>query len=142
MIVAKNHQRFSLRPSKILVLASVGLAVWILLFLILLPIVFWIKFPSIISVGLFFYQSITALRLAQMEELVFNSETELWNLYGRDDLTELRLQPDQFITDWLIIIYFRTPEGFIFRRAITKDVVNSAEHHQLRSLLLSRSIWH
>jgi hypothetical protein len=124
------------------VLASVGLAVWILLFLILLPIVFWIKFPSIISVGLFFYQSITALRLAQMEELVFNSETDLRNLYDRDDLTELRLQPDQFITDWLIIIYFRTPEGFIFRRAITKDVVNSAEHHQLRSLLLSRSIWH
>ena len=123
-------------------LASVGLAVWILLFLILLPIVFWIKFPSIISVGLFFYQSITALRLAQMEELVFNSETDLRNLYDRDDLTELRLQPDQFITDWLIIIYFRTPEGFIFRRAITKDVVNSAEHHQLRSLLLSRSIWH
>lgn len=142
MIVAKNHQRFSLRPSKILVLASVGLAVWILLFLILLPIVFWIKFPSIISVGLFFYQSITALRLAQMEELVFNSETDLRNLYDRDDLTELRLQTDQFITDWLIIIYFRTPEGFIFRRAITKDVVNSAEHHQLRSLLLSRSIWH
>jgi hypothetical protein len=142
VIVAKNHQRFSLRPSKILVLASVGLAVWILLFLILLPIVFWIKFPSIISVGLFFYQSITALRLAQMEELVFNSETDLRNLYDRDDLTELRLQTDQFITDWLIIIYFRTPEGFIFRRAITKDVVNSAEHHQLRSLLLSRSIWH
>jgi len=124
------------------VLASVGLAVWILLFLILLPIVFWIKFPSIISVGLFFYQSITALRLAQMEELVFNSETDLRNLYDRDDLTELRLQTDQFITDWLIIIYFRTPESFIFRRAITKDVVNSAEHHQLRSLLLSRSIWH
>ena len=142
MIVAKNHQRFSLRPSKILVLASVGLAVWILLLLILLPIVFWIKFPSIISVGLFFYQSITALRLAQMEELVFNSETDLRNLYDRDDLTELRLQTDQFITDWLTIIYFRTPEGFIFRRAITKDVVNSAEHHQLRSLLLSRSIWH
>jgi hypothetical protein len=142
VIVAKNHQRFSLRPSKILVLASVGLAVWILLFLILLPIVFWIKLPSIISVGLFFYQSITALRLAQMEELVFNSETDLRNLYDRDDLTELRLQTDQFITDWLIIIYFRTPEGFIFRRAITKDVVNSAEHHQLRSLLLSRSIWH
>lgn len=138
MIVAKNHQRFSLKPSKTLVLASVGLAVWILLLLILLPIVFWIKFPSIISVGLFFYQSITALRLAQMEELVFNSETDLRNLYDRDDLTELRLQPDQFITDWLIIIYFRTPEGFIFRRAITKDVVNSAEHHQLRSLLLSR----
>jgi hypothetical protein len=124
------------------VLASVGLAVWILLLLILLPIVFWIKLPSIISVGLFFYQSITALRLAQGEELVFNSETDLRNLYDRDDLTELRLQPDQFITDWLIIIYFRTPEGFIFRRAITKDVVNSAEHHQLRSLLLSRSIWH
>ena len=123
-------------------LASVGLAVWILLLLILLPIVFWIKLPSIISVGLFFYQSITALRLAQMEELVFNSETDLRNLYDRDDSTELRLQPDQFITDWLIIIYFRTPEGFIFRRAITKDVVNSAEHHQLRSLLLSRSIWH
>lgn len=142
MIVAKNHQRFSLRPSKILVLASVGLAVWILLLLILLPIVFWIKLLAIISVGLFFYQSITAMRLALMEELVFNSETDLWNLYGRDDLTELRLQPDQFITDWLIIIYFRTPEGFIFRRAITKDVVNSAEHHQLRSLLLSRSIWH
>ena len=142
MIVAKNHQRFSLRPSKILVLASVGLAVWILLFLILLPIVFWIKFPSIISVGLFFYQSITAMRLAQMEELVFNSETDLWNLYGRDDLTELRLHSDQFITDWLIIIYFRTPEGVVFRRTITKDVVNSAEHHQLRSLLLSRSIWH
>jgi hypothetical protein len=142
VIVAKNHQRFSLRPSKILVLASVGLAVWILLLLILLPIVFWIKLPSIISVGLFFYQSITALRLAQGEELVFNSETDLRNLYDRDDLTELRLQTDQFITDWLIIIYFRTPEGFIFRRAITKDVVNSAEHHQLRSLLLSRSIWH
>ena len=123
-------------------LASVGLAVWILLFLILLPIVFWIKFPSIISVGLFFYQSITALRLAQGEELVFNSETDLRNLYDRDDLTELRLQPDQFITDWLIIIYFRTPEGVVFRRTITKDVVNSAEHHQLRSLLLSRSIWH
>jgi hypothetical protein len=142
VIVAKNHQRFSLRPSKILVLASVGLAVWILLLLILLPIVFWIKLLAIISVGLFFYQSITAMRLAQMEELVFNSETDLRNLYDRDDLTELRLQPDQFITDWLIIIYFRTPEGFIFRRAITKDVVNSAEHHQLRSLLLSRSIWH
>ena len=138
MIVAKNHQRFSLKPSKTLVLDSVGLAVWILLLLILLPIVFWIKLLAIISVGLFFYQSITAMRLAQMEELVFNSETDPWNLYGRDDLTELRLQPDQFITDWLIIIYFRTLEGVVFRRAITKDVVNSAERHQLRSLLLSR----
>lgn len=138
MIVAKNHQRFSLKPSKTLVLASVGLAVWILLLLILLPIVFWIKLLAIIAVGLFFYQSITVMRLAQMEELVFNSESDLWNLYGRDDLTELRLHSDQFITDWLIIIYFRTPEGVVFRRAITKDVVNSAEHHQLRSLLLSR----
>lgn len=138
MIVAKNHQRFSLKPSKTLVLDSVGLAVWILLLLILLPIVFWIKLLATIAVGLFFYQSITVMCLAQMEELVFNSETDLWNLYGRDDLTELRLHSDQFITDWLIIIYFRTSEGVVFRRAITKDVVNSAEHHQLRSLLLSR----
>jgi len=138
VIVAKNHQRFSLKPSKTLVLDSVGLAVWILLLLILLPIVFWIKLLATIAVGLFFYQSITVMCLAQMEELVFNSETDLWNLYGRDDLTELRLHSDQFITDWLIIIYFRTSEGVVFRRAITKDVVNSAEHHQLRSLLLSR----
>ena len=138
MIVAKNHQRFSLKPSKTLVLDSVGLAVWSLLLLILLPIVFWIKLLATIAVGLFFYQSITVMCLAQMEELVFNSETDLWNFYGRDDLTELRLHSDQFITDWLIIIYFRTPEGVVFRRAITKDVVNSAEHHQLRSLLLSR----
>ena len=138
MIVAKNHQRFSLKPSKTLVLDSVGLAVWILLLLILLPIVFWIKLLATIAVGLFFYQSITVMCLAQMEELVFNSETDLWNFYGRDDLTELRLHSDQFITHWLIIIYFRTPEGVVFRRAITKDVVNSAEHHQLRSLLLSR----
>jgi len=142
VIVAKNHQRFSLRPSKTLVLASVGLAVWISLLLILLPIVFWIKLLAIIAVGLFFYQSVTAMRLAQMEELVFNSETDHWNLHGRNDLTELRLHSDQFITDWLIIICFRTPEGVVFRRAITKDVVNSAEHHQLRTLLLSRSIWH
>ena len=106
--------------------------------LILFPIVFWIKLLAIIAVGQFFYQSITVMRLAQMEELVFNSQTDLWNLYGRDDLTELRLHSDQFITDWLIIIYFRTPKGVVFRRAITKDVVNSAGHHQLRSLLLSR----
>ena len=138
MIVAKNHQRFSLKPSKTLVLDSVGLAVWSLLLLILLPIVFWIKLLATIAVGLFFYQSITVMCLAQMEELVFNSETDLWNFYGRDDLTELRLHSDQFITDWLIIIYFRTSEGVVFRRAITKDVVNSAERHQLRSLLLSR----
>ena len=63
-------------------LASVGLAVWILLLLILLPIVFWIKLLDTIAVGLFFYQSMTVMRLAIMEELVFNSEADLWNLYG------------------------------------------------------------
>ena len=77
---------------------------------------------------------------AQTEELVFNSETNLWNLRGRDNLTELRLGSNQFITDWLIIIYFTTPEGVVFSRAITKDVVNCTQHHQLRALLLSRSI--
>ena len=82
------------------------------------------------------------MRIVQMEELMFNSETGLWNLCCRDDLTEFRLHSDQFITDWLIIIYFRTSEGDVFRRAIAKDVVNPTEHHQLRSLLLSRSIWH
>jgi hypothetical protein len=140
VIVAKNHQRFSLRPSKTLLLASIGLAVSVLLLLSSLPIVFWIKVLAIITVGLFFYQSITAMHSAQTEELVFNSETNLWNLRGRDNLTELRLGSNQFITDWLIIIYFRTPEGVVFSRAITKDVVNSTQHHQLRALLLSRSI--
>ncbi len=116
MIVAKNHQRFSLRPSKTLLLASIGLAVSVLLLLSSLPIVFWIKVLAIITVGLFFYQSITAMHLAQTEELVFNSETNLWNLRGRDNLTELRLGSNQFITDWLIIIYLGPLKGCIQSR--------------------------
>ena len=76
---------------------------------------------------------------AQNQILLFNPETDYWQLDGAEEYQELRLKPDQFVTAGLVIMYFETPQGSVIQTLHYSRCSCKADHHRLRVLLLARS---
>ncbi|MDE0785626.1 MAG: hypothetical protein OSB13_03465 [Porticoccaceae bacterium] len=139
MTVAKNYQTFLLKPSKIQFYASLILMMTAAILLVILSIVFWLKVIAIAGIMIFLVRIIALWRNAESQILRFNPETDCWQLSGPQGLQELRLKPDQFVTARLVIMHFETSHKSVIRCFITRDVVNAADHHRLRALLMARS---
>jgi len=107
--------------------------------LVILSIVFWLKVIAIAGIMIFLVRIIALWRNAESQILRFNPETDCWQLSGPQGLQELRLKPDQFVTARLVIMHFETSHKSVIRCFITRDVVNAADHHRLRALLMARS---
>jgi hypothetical protein len=130
---------FLLKPSKIQFYASLILMMTAAILLVILSIVFWLKVIAIAGIMIFLVRIIALWRNAESQILRFNPETDCWQLSGPQGLQELRLKPDQFVTARLVIMHFETSHKSVIRCFITRDVVNAADHHRLRALLMARS---
>jgi len=146
--VAKSAE-FSLTPSKYTLAAELGLAICASLLVAILPILLWAKIASLLfllAVGIRFYLH---FRRQKPERLfVVDGAGDCWRLVsppknkrgGREVAVDLRLEPRQFVTVYLVILYFRTLQGDRLLRIIPRDSLSAEEHRVLRKLLFARTI--
>tara|TARA_B110000046_G_scaffold175465_1_gene200186 strand:- start:1205 stop:1606 length:402 start_codon:yes stop_codon:yes gene_type:complete len=133
VIADKNRATFDVHPSKAVLMAQFGLALAVLIILLGLPIVWWARLSALIvclvTITLWFYQW-----QAQESELLRCLDSDRWTL----GCGELMLQPRQFVTRNLIILYFKTTDGTGLVRALPQDAMPVGQHRFLRKLLLAR----
>ena len=139
MTVAKNYQTFLLKPSEIQFYASLILVMTAAILLVILSILFWLKVIAIAGVMIFLVRIIAFWRNTENQILRFNPGTDCWPLSKPQGLQELRLKSDQFVMARLVIMHFETSRKSVIRCFITRDVVNAADHHRLRTPLIARS---
>ena len=58
---------------------------------------------------------------------------------GRAVTTDLQLEPSQFVTAYLVILYFRSQQGTRLVLVVPRDSLSGGQHRILRKLLLSRT---
>ncbi len=143
--VAKSAE-FSLTPSKYVLVAQLSLAVCAGLLVAILPILLWAKIASLLfllAVAISFYLN---FRRQNSERLfVVDGDADCWRLIslsgnrqrGGEEAIDLQLEASQFVTAYLVILYFRTPQGRRLNRVIPRDSLAPEEHRILRKLLLA-----
>ena len=145
--VAKSAE-FSLTPSRYFLVAQLSLAIAAGLLVAFLPILLWAKIASLVfllAFGIRFYLHFCH----QKPEQLFVVDGDDWRLisspgegdsqHGREEVVDLQLEPSQFVTAYLVILYFRTPQGRRLTRVIPRDSLSGEEHRILRKLLLART---
>jgi hypothetical protein len=140
--------KFSLTPSRYTLTAKLGLAIAAGLTVAILPIVPMAKIAGLLlllAVGLSFYYDFC--RQSPEQLFVVDGDTDSWRLVsmsknkqnGRGVAVDLQLEPSQFVTVYLVILYFRTEQGGRLLRIIPRDSLSGEEHRILRKLLLNRA---
>ena len=140
MTVEKKPLRFTLKPSRILFCANLWLVSLLIALLISMPILFWPKLVTMCIVIGFFMSEVKAWIQVEPEGLLFSHETDCWLLSRMPEQDRLVLREYQFVISSLIIIYFKTPNGRTVHRALPRDALSEAEHHQLRIFLVARRL--
>ena len=146
--VAKSAE-FSLTPSRYTLIAKLGLAIASGLLVIVLPILPMAKiagFLFLLAACLSFYLNFH--RQCPERLFVVDSDADCWRLVssaknkqgGREVTIDLQLEPSQFVTVYLVILYFRTQQGGRVLRIIPRDSLSGEEHRILRKLLLARTV--
>lgn len=146
--VAKSAE-FSLTPSRYTLIAKLGLAIASGLLVIVLPILPMAKIAGLLfllAACLSFYLNFR--RQCPERLFVVDSDADCWRLVssaknkrnGREVTVDLQLEPSQFVTVYLVILYFRTDQGDRLLRIIPRDSLSGEEHRILRKLLLTRTI--
>ena len=145
--VAKSAE-FSLNPSRYALYARLGI-VFIAGFLVAaLPILLFAKISGLIfllAAGYSFYQHFCQQAPEQLFALDIDANS--WRLIspvknqpgGGGEAVDLRLEPSQFVTAYLVILYFRSLQDGRLVRVIPRDSMSGDEHRILRKLLLSRA---
>ena len=146
--VAKSAE-FSLTPSRYTLIAKLSLAFVSGLLVAILPILPVAKIAGLLfllAAGLSFYLH---FRRQSPERLfVVDSDADCWRLVSppnnkqecREVVVDLQLEPSQFVTVYLVILYFLTQQGSRLLRIIPRDSLSGEEHRILRKLLLARTL--
>lgn len=145
--VAKSAE-FSLFPSRYTLTAKLSLTIASGLLVAILPILPMAKIAGLLfllAAGLSFYLHFR--RQCPERLFVVDGYAECWRLIsspknksdGRTVAIDLQLEPSQFVTAYLVILYFRTLQGDKLLRVIPRDGLCAEEHRILRKLLLSRT---
>ena len=79
-----------------------------------------------------------AWRSQGIEILRWKPAADHWIVGAGQTRVELRLQAGQFVTAFLIILYFKTSAGKPVLRVVPRDALSAAEHRLLRQLLMAR----
>ena len=143
--VAKSAE-FSLSPSRYFLVAQLSLAITAGLLVAFLPILLWAKIASL----LFLVAVVIRLYLHfcyQKPEQLFVVDGDCWRLisvsgnrqHEVEEVVDLQLEPSQFVTAYLVILYFRTQQGVRLTRVIPRDSLSREDHRILRKLLLTRT---
>ncbi len=148
MSPAAKSAEFSLTPSRYALVAKLSLAFAAGLLVALLPILLIAKIAGLLfllAAGASFY---VHFRRQNPERIfVVDGDADCWRLisspgsgrYGREEVIDLQLEPSQFVTTYLIILYFRTQQGDRLTRVIPRDSLSREGHRILRKLLLART---
>jgi hypothetical protein len=139
---------FSLTPSRYTLFAKLSLAMAAGLLIALLPILLMVKIVSLLILLVAAYRFYRNYCEQKPERLfVVDSDADCWRLIsplrikqkGMGKAIDLQLEPSQFVTAHLVILYFRSLQGARFVRVIPRDSLSAEEHRLLRKLLLSRT---
>ncbi|MDG1818924.1 MAG: hypothetical protein P8H31_03735 [Porticoccaceae bacterium] len=137
--VAKTAE-FRLYPSKYFLCAKLGLAVAAGLIIAAAPILLWAKVVGLfiaLAVGYSFYNDFC--RQSPEQLFVLDTGMDCWRLVSQaSGENELRLEPTQFVTGYLVVLYFKDLQGTRFTRIIPRDSLSEEDHRLLRKLLISR----
>jgi hypothetical protein len=146
--VAKSAE-FSLTPSRYTFSAKLGLTIASGLLVAVLPILPVAKIAGLLflfAVGLGLH--IDFRRQCPERLFVVDGDADCWRLVsspinkqdGREVTVDLQLEPSQFVTVYLVILYFRTQQGDRVIRIIPRGSLSGEEHRILRKLLLVRTV--
>ena len=139
---------FRLYPSRYFLCAKFGLAIAASLIIAAAPILFWAKVVGlfiVLAVAYRFYDDFCRQSLEQL--FVLDAEMECWRLVSQSSsenklrgcAVELRLEPTQFVTGYLVVLYLRDLQGIRLTRVIPRDSLSEEDHRLLRKLLISRN---
>ena len=138
---------FSLTPSKYTLVAKLALAISASLLVAILPILLWAKIASLLlllAIAISFYLNFSWQNPERL--FVVDGDADCWRLLlspghkqpAEEQVVDLLLEPSQFVTSYLVILYFRTPQADRLTRVIPRDSLSGEEHRILRKLLLAR----
>jgi|TARA_B110000879_G_scaffold209240_1_gene296490 hypothetical protein len=154
MIHVAKPAEFSLSPSRYTLFAKLILVFAAGVLATLLPILLLAKIAGLLFLFIaacrfcYYFHRQNTQRL-----FVVDADAGHWRLMsavtgqssGRVVTTDLQLEPSQFVTAYLVILYFRIPQDFRTQQGtrlvvvVPRDSLSGEQHRILRKLLLSRT---
>jgi len=149
MSPAPNSAEFQLRPSFYYLSARLVLVIIASALIAALPLLIWVKIMGLLSLGLAARWLIVDYLGQSPETLIMlDASEDRWRLVSAlkaleagetVETVELVLAPTQFATRYLVILYFKLPQGRQVVRVLPRDALSAPQHRLLRMVLIGRA---
>ena len=147
-----NSAEFQLRPSFYYLSARLVLVIIASALIAALPLLIWVKIMGLLSLGLAARWLIVDYLGQSPETLIMlDASEDRWRLVSAlkaleavetvetVETVELVLAPTQFATRYLVILYFKLPQGRQIVRVLPRDALSAPQHRLLRMVLIGRA---
>ena len=147
-----NSAEFQLRPSFYYLSARLILVIIASALIAALPLLIWVKIMGLLSLGLAARWLIVDYLGQSPETLIMlDASEDRWRLVSvlkalealeageTVETVELVLAPTQFATRYLVILYFKLPQGRQIVRVLPRDALSAPQHRLLRMVLIGRA---
>ena len=147
-----NSAEFQLRPSFYYLSARLVLVIIASALIAALPLLIWAKIMGLLSLGLAARWLIVDYLGQSPETLIMlDASEDRWRLVSvlkalealeageTVETVELVLAPTQFATRYLVILYFKLPQGRQIVRVLPRDALSAPQHRLLRMVLIGRA---
>jgi hypothetical protein len=144
-----NSAEFQLRPSFYYLSARLVLVIIASALIAALPLLIWAKIMGLLSLGLAARWLIVDYLGQSPETLIMlDASEDRWRLVSvlkalealeAVETVELVLAPTQFATRYLVILYFKLPQGRQIVRVLPRDALSAPQHRLLRMVLIGRA---
>jgi len=144
-----NSAEFQLRPSFYYLSARLVLVIIASALIAALPLLIWVKIMGLLSLGLAARWLIVDYLGQSPETLIMlDASEDRWRLVSvlkalealeAVETVELVLAPTQFATRYLVILYFKLPQGRQIVRVLPRDALSAPKHRLLRMVLIGRA---
>ena len=144
-----NSAEFQLRPSFYYLSARLVLVIIASALIAALPLLIWVKIMGLLSLGLAARWLIVDYLGQSPETLIMlDASEDRWRLVSvlkalealeAVETVELVLAPTQFATRYLVILYFKLPQGRQVVRVLPRDALSAPQHRLLRMVLIGRA---
>jgi hypothetical protein len=144
---AAKPAEFSLSPSKYFLVTQLGLTICAGLLVAVLPILLFAKIVTlffILAACVNFYLSFRRQKPQRLR--VVDGDAHRWRMLSLsgdsqqiEEVVDLQLEPNQFVSTYLVILYLRDYQGVRLTQVIPRDSLSPQEHRVLRKLLLARA---
>ncbi|MDC0589275.1 hypothetical protein OAP17_05950 [Porticoccaceae bacterium] len=141
-----NSAEFQLRPSFYYLSARLVLVIIASALIAALPLLIWVKIMGLLSLGLAARWLIVDYLGQSPETLIMlDASEDRWRLVSvlkaleALEAVELVLAPTQFATRYLVILYFKLPQGRQIVRVLPRDALSAPQHRLLRMVLIGRA---